>query len=297
MQKTPKEVGNLRCDTQLTPPSMEVLRKDIIRIWILPHLSTGTRGPECSVELLEVLEAILYKLKTGCQWRQLPVKQFFTDELLTWSGVYHHFNEWRKDGTWKKLWLTLLQAHRRLLDLSSVQLDGSHTPAKNGGAAIGYQGRKAARTTNLLFLADRTGQPLACASPQAGHHHDLFDIETSFGELCNLLEEAQISLEGLFLNADSGFDSKNLRDDCFRRSIEANIALNPRSRKSEEAEDTYLDPELYRERTAIERTNSWLDSFKTLLVRFETSAENWLAFHFLAFAVLLLRKIPPDQKL
>lgn len=67
MQKTPKEVGNLRCDTQLTPPSMEVLRKDIIRIWILPHLSTGSRGPEGSVELLEVLEAILYKLKTGCQ--------------------------------------------------------------------------------------------------------------------------------------------------------------------------------------------------------------------------------------
>jgi len=32
-------------------------------------------------------------------------------------------------------------------------------------------------------------------------------------------------------------------------------------------------------------------------VRFETSAENWLAFHFLAFTVLLLRKIPPDYKL
>jgi transposase len=276
---------------------MEVLRKDIIRTWILPHLSTGTRGPECKVDLLEVIEAILFKLKTGCQWRQLPVKQFFTDELLTWPGVYYHFNEWCKDGTWKKLWLTRLQAHRRLLDLSSVQLDGSHTPAKNGGAAIGYQGRKAARTTNLLFLADRTGQPLACASPQAGNHHDLFDIETSFGQLCALLEEAQISLEGLFLNADSGFDAKVLRQDCFRRGSEANIAPNPRSSKKVELEDTFLDPELYRERTAVERTNAWLDSFKTLLVRFETNAENWLAFHFLAFAVLLLRKIPPDQKL
>ena len=275
---------------------MEVLRKDIIRTWILPHLSTGTRGCSCSVDLLEVVETILFKLKTGCQWRQLPIKQFFTDTLLTWSGVYYHFNEWRKDGSWKKLWVTLLQVHRRRLGLSSVQLDGSHTLAKNGGAAIGYQGRKAARTTNLLFLADSTGQPLACASPQAGNHHDLFDIETSFGELCGLLEEAHISLEGLFLNADSGFDANVLRDECFRRGIEANIALNPRSRKSENADGTYLDPVLYRERTAIERTNSWLDSFKTLLVRFETTAENWLAFHFLAFAVLLLRKIPLDHK-
>lgn len=145
-------------------------------------------------------------------------------------------------------------------------------------------------------MADRTGQPLACASPQAGQHHDLFNIDTSFGELCALLEEAQISLDGLFLNADSGFDAKALRDDCFRRGIEANIAVNPRSRPEEAAAATCLDTELYRERTAIERTNAWLDSFKTLLVRFETSVENWLAFHFLAFAVLLLRKVPLDQK-
>ena len=45
---------------------MEVLRKDIIRTWILPHLSLGTRGPACKVALLEVVEAILFKLKTGC---------------------------------------------------------------------------------------------------------------------------------------------------------------------------------------------------------------------------------------
>ena len=106
---------------------MEVLSKDIIRIWILPHLSIGTRGSACRVDLLEVVEAILYKLKSGCQWRQLPVKQFFAKALLTWSGVYYHFNEWRKDGSWKKLWVKLLQLHRRRLHLSSVQLDGSHT--------------------------------------------------------------------------------------------------------------------------------------------------------------------------
>ena len=43
---------------------MEVLRKDIIRIWILPHLSTGTRGCSYSVDLLKVVAAILFKLKT-----------------------------------------------------------------------------------------------------------------------------------------------------------------------------------------------------------------------------------------
>ena len=213
--------------------------------------------------------------------------------------MYYHFNEWRKDVRWKRLWVNLLQVYCRRLDLSSIQPGVNHTLAKNGGAAISYQGRKATRTTNLLFLADRTSQPLACARPQVGNHHDLFDIATSFDELYGLLEEARILLGGLFLNTDSGFDAKVLRGDCFWRGIEANSALNPRSRKSEDAEDaedTYLDTELYRERTTIERTNSWLDSFKTLLVRFETTAENGLAFHSLTFAVLLLRKTPPDQK-
>ena len=85
-QVTPKEVENLRCDTQLTLPSMEVLHKDVIRTWILPYLNTGTRGPACSMNLLEVVEAILYKLKAGCQWRQLPGKHFFYESSLDLAG-------------------------------------------------------------------------------------------------------------------------------------------------------------------------------------------------------------------
>lgn len=282
------------CDPLKFPSSLEVLRKDIIRTWILPHLSSGGRGPAGKAELLEVVELILYKLKTGCQWRQLPVKQFFAGMALTCSGVYYHCNEWRKDGSWKKLWLHLLRLHKPRLDLSSVQLDGSHPRTHTGGAAIGYQRRKAARTTNLLFLADNTGQPLACATPQAGNHHELSDIEAWFGERCALLEEAQSTRDGLFLNAASGFDASSLCDDCFRRGSEATSAHNPRSGKNEQADDLYFDDELYRQRPAIERTNTWLDGFKTLLVRYEIRVENWLAFHFLAFALLLLRKIPPE---
>lgn len=135
---------------------------------------------------------------------------------MSWQGVYYHFNEWRGDGSWKKRWIILLHWHKSRLDLSSIQLDGSHSHTHNGDEAISYQGRKAARITNLVFLADKTGQPLACASPQAGNHHALFAIETSFGERCDLIEEAQVSLEGFFLDANRGFDAKVFRDDCFR---------------------------------------------------------------------------------
>ena len=66
--------------------------------------------------------------------------------------------------------------------MSSAQLDGRHTLAKNGGAAIGYQGRKAGRTTNALFLADNQGLPLAVATPRAGNQRDTFELERVFAE-------------------------------------------------------------------------------------------------------------------
>ncbi|WP_420147907.1 IS5 family transposase [Spirosoma sp.] len=275
---------------------MEVLDKVTIQNWILPYLSLGERGKDIKVERSALIEAILYKLKIGCQWRQLPVKQFFDDHNLTWQGVYYHFNEWRKDGSWKRVWLNVLRLNKRFLDLSSIQLDGSHTPVKNGGQAVGYQGRKAAKTTTSLFLADNTGLMLACATPQAGNHHDLFEIEKLFEELCLLLESAKINLKGLFLNADSGFDAQNLRVACVNREIAANIAVNPRSVTEQPIDWVYFDEQLYKRRPVIEHANAWLDSFKTLLVRYETNVENWLSFHWLAFVVLFLRRINRKKK-
>ena len=270
---------------------MEVLSKDIIVTWILPHLPFRPGGRRLAAEPAEVVAAILYKLKTGCQWRFLPVRQLLPQRPLSWQGVFYHFNEWRKQGAWKRLWLCVLRQHRRHLDLSSVQLDGSHTPAKHGGAAVGYQGRKAARTTNALFLADNTGQPLAVATPQAGNHHDTFGLGRVFAELCDLLAQAGLSLEGVFLNADKAFDTKELRQACAAGGIEANIARNRRAADWQTDDDTPLDPELYRRTLVIEQMNAWLDGCKALLVRYETWLENWLALHWLAFTALLLRKI------
>jgi transposase len=76
---------------------MEILSKSTIEQHILPNLSIGSRGTECETAfLIEIVSAILYRLKTGCQWRQLPVKQVFSKKALTWQGVYYHFSEWVK---------------------------------------------------------------------------------------------------------------------------------------------------------------------------------------------------------
>lgn len=171
-----------------------------------------------------------------------------------------------------------------------------HTPAKRGGEAVGYQGRKASKTTNLLFLADNKGKMLACASPQEGQHNDLFNIKELFNELCETLIKAGINLNGLFLNADAGFDSQELREICYQKGIFANIDFNPRNNANQNDNYVYFDEELYKKRTVIEQANAWLDSFKALLIRYETKAINWVAFNFIAFAVCFLRKININTK-
>jgi transposase len=276
---------------------MEILDKDSIDKYILTNLSVGERGKACSKELMrEVVGLILYRLKTGCQWRMLPLQQFFTTESLSWQGTYYHFREWVKDGSWSKVWIAILSAHKDKLDLSSMQLDGSHTPCKQGGEAVGYQARKKTKTTNSLFLADNQGQMLACATPQEGNHHDLFNIQSLFNELCEILSKAGIDLKGLFLNADAGFDSQELRKLCKEKQIEANIAINSRNGVSQAEEYMYFDEELYKCRTVVEHANAWMDSFKALLVRFEKKTTTWVALLLLAFSVRFLRKIKQKSK-
>jgi len=268
---------------------MEVISKSMIEKWIVPYLSTGKRGAKTAVAIVDIVRVILHRLKTGVQWRFLPLKAFIDADTITWNGIYYHYSKWVKDGSFQKAWTAILKAHKALLDLSSMQLDGSHTPAKGGGENIGYQGRKAAKTTNALFFVDKNGQPVAMATPQSGNHHDLYEIKPLFEQMCQSLEDADIAVKGIFLNADAGFDAEQLHTLCREKEIEANIADNPRNGTCSETYQ-YFDEQLYKVRYVIERTNAWLDSFKMLLVRFEKNINSWMAQHFMAFSVLLLRK-------
>ncbi len=125
---------------------------------------------------------------------------------------------------------------------------------------------KKGKTTNALYFTNRQGLPLAMSEPTSGNHNDLFDIEIHFKEITNTLEQAQINIDGLFLNADAGFDSIKLRNQCESKGIIANFAKNKRNNSSNE--DHYFDDKLYHERYSIERTNSWMDSYRSLLNRF-----------------------------
>lgn len=274
----------------------QVLDKSTINLEIIPHLSIAKRGFKTKSCLIEIVNCILYKLKTGCQWYLLPVKSLFSEVVLHYKTVFGHFRKWSKDGSWKQAWINLLHDKKSHLDLSSVSIDGSHTTALRGGEEVAYQGRKKRKTTNSLYLTDSQGLPLSMSSAVAGNHHDLYQIEISLSELFETLFKARISLDGLFVNADSGFDCKVFREICQREGIFPNVAFNYRNGDNSNDEYYLLDEILYKERFTIERTNAWLDSFRSILNRFDFTVSSWEAFNYIAFSVILLKKIKQTKK-
>lgn len=119
------------------------------------------------------------------------MKQFFRCKY-NWQSVYFHFQKWSKDGTWQKVWQIILSNNKHLLDLSSIQLDGTHTPTKRGGEAVAYQGRKKAKTSNMLILTDNQGIPITCSQPIEGNHNDTFNLVPTVQEMLTGLEASEI---------------------------------------------------------------------------------------------------------
>ena len=64
--------------------------------------------------------------------------------------------------------------------------------------------------------------------PISGEHHELYKSEETLEEILSLLSNADIECKGLFLNADSGFDSKKCRE-ILEKKIITNIKENPRN--------------------------------------------------------------------
>jgi transposase len=74
--------------------------------WLIPPAKPG--GRKRTVEIREVLNAVMYILSTGCQWRALP------KELPPRSTVFGHFDLWICDGTLERI-------HQRLYEQCRAQ--------------------------------------------------------------------------------------------------------------------------------------------------------------------------------
>ncbi len=136
----------------------------------------------------------------------------------------------------------ILIKNRLKLAVSLLHLDGTQTLAKKGGLEVGYQYRKKGNSSNMLIFTDANGYPLGL---------------------------------GGTLSSDKGFDSKSFRRYLKYKGIQNNIKENSRTRKQgKRGFKHFFDAVLYKKRFVNERLFAWMNCFKSLLNRFETSIQN-----------------------
>lgn len=133
--------------------------------------------------------------------------------------------------------------------------------------------------------------PIAFSDIEAGNHNDLYHITDKVRIMLNSLLKQGFILRKSHLVADKGFDCIALRNLLRRRSIKAIIKVNPRNnKKTKRGRKRYFDESLYKTRYINERTFAWMDSYRTLLTRFDTTVESWKNWHFIT-ALLIATKV------
>lgn len=101
-----------------------MLDKTTIEQWIMPLLNDISWGERQrrSPAMVDVLYAIIYRLKTGCQWRHLPMQECSPEHGICWQTAYYHFRRFAEYGVWQVLWTSLLALHKQHLCTTIIQL-------------------------------------------------------------------------------------------------------------------------------------------------------------------------------
>ena len=121
----------------------------------------------------------------------------------------------------------------------------------------------------------------------AGHHHDSFELAERMKTFFKSLKKQFKLPQVVYFNADTAFDSREMRKICFNHLVIPNIKFNPRNRKNpNRGRKRLFNPSIYQHRFTVERTFAWLDNFRTLATRYERRLTFWLGFHFIAFSLI-----------